>query len=527
MNHYNKNNLTEKTNDSILEDNKKNINNNNNLSNFFSLYNNFFIKENRMCHSSKKSYINKSREVLPKYSNIETSIDSDKNKIKNYFLLDPNFKDLIEKNSSIFTFKTGFRKLFFGPKGLVTKKNAALRKYYKSLLPKKVDFNQKVYIGSMELYDSLGQASTYNKRLKLNQKKIIEINGNFDMSSPSVMKMKRTYHNFSKKWGLSSKNIKNKSFKENIKSEKNRIKENKRFSLFSKAHNLFLDYKNNLIQDNTTKSSLTKGRKYTKQFTDINHLNHKMLMNKLINISERKNYSQEKKISNTPNILPIPNKDIFLKTFDNSSNKINESIKNIKKEILKTENNINKKKTIENYNTKSMNFVQYFKQRKDFQKYINSYKKAFNKKIFYSNYSNNKIRDSLNNFKFNNEKYVIKTNKYFKKKIEEPYNEFKEDSKNVEHFNDFAKNVDFSNMAFVSKGKRGDKINTNSMAYSYKIGLDANLPVKEFIKKFKRKKEKEKENKILKSVRVNFNMNSKIIHNLTISLDDIKKKYNY
>jgi len=65
------------------------------------------------------------------------------------------------------------------------------------------------------------------------------------------------------------------------------------------------------------------------------------------------------------------------------------------------------------------------------------------------------------------------------------------------------------------------------MAYSFKVSLGGNVPVKDFIKKFKKKKEKEKENKLLKSIRINFGTNSKIIRNLTISLDSIKKKYNY
>ena len=122
----------------------------------------------------------------------------------------------------------------------------------------------------------------------------------------------------------------------------------------------------------------------------------------------------------------------------------------------------------------------------------------------------------------------MKKNKYFNKKIQEPYNEFKEDSKHEENFQNFAKNVDFSNLNTISsKDKKNDKINTINMAYSFKVSLGSNVPVKEFIKKFKKKKEKEKENKLLKSVRKNFKINSKIIHNLTISLDDIKKKYNY
>ena len=62
---------------------------------------------------------------------------------------------------------------------------------------------------------------------------------------------------------------------------------------------------------------------------------------------------------------------------------------------------------------------------------------------------------------------------------------------------------------------------------SFKIRLGNNIPIREYIKKMKKKKEKEKEQKILKSVKFQFKKNSKIIHNLTISLDGIKRKYNY
>ena len=90
---------------------------------------------------------------------------------------------------------------------------------------------------------------------------------------------------------------------------------------------------------------------------------------------------------------------------------------------------------------------------------------------------------------------------------------------------DFNKEKGLSTMLQDSLGL--EKMNTINMAYTFRVWFEANVHVKDFLKKFKRKKEKEKENKILKSVRLHFNTNSKIIHNLTISLDDIKKKYNY
>ena len=533
-------NLTENKNGSFSEENK-NISNNNNLDNIFSLYNSFLTKEN-LCNVSLKRYKDKPKEILPDYSNIETQINTDKNLIKNIYKKDPIFKDTIEQDASIRNFKSGFKNLFFGPHGFITKKNSALKKFYKSFEKKKVNLNEKLFIGSMEFFDSLGTSNAYNKRLKSNRKRLFQMNGNFDISHPRLIKMKTTYQNFRhKKLGISNEKIKNKKLNENIKSENNKIK-NKRFSQFYKSHNLFLDYKNNLIQDNNTlKPSLIKGRKSIKQITTMNFFKFQNFLNiSEINDNTKKSNSQKKINSIISEIKPIPNKNLSIKTIPNSKEKLNKSIKNLKKEIAKTEKNINEnnnvidkknknkdKKAIEDYASKPINFAQYFKQKKELKKYVNSFQKSFNKKLFSSNNSNHKIRDKLNHFIINNEKYVVKTNNYFKKKMEEPYNEFKEDSKNEENFREFAKNVDFSNRGFISKDKKDDKINTINMAYSFKVSLGRDIPVKEYIMKMKRKKEKENEIKILKSVRLHFKANSKIIHNLTISLDDIKKKYNY
>ena len=503
MNHNYNYNLTDNNNNSSPTGIKNNKCNKLNNLKIFSLYKNLLKKE------------------LPKYSNIETEIDSDKNKIRDYYLSIPLFKDTIEQNSAIFFFKNGFKKLFFGPHGFVTRKSLALRKFYKSFEPKKVDFSEKLFMGSMDLFNSLGNYSTYNNRLKDNQKKIVELNGNFDMSNSKLIKMKMTYKNF-KKLDKSGdyEDIKDKLLYEDIMSPKNKNTK-KRFTVFNKTHNLFLNYKNNLISPNSKRASLIKPRKTLKQNTDINFLKPETLEN----ISKTSNNTLTK-FFDIPNIKPIQKKNIFLKTLNNTSGKINKSIKSIKIEASKKEEDKNKKKVIENYTSK-IKFSEYFKKQKDFKKYINSFKKSLDKKIFSSNNSNHKIRDSLNNFIINNEKYVRKKNNYFKKKMEEPYNEFKEDSKNEENFQNFAKNVDFSNYNSSLKSKKNDKINNINMAFSFKVSLGGNVPVKEYIKKLKKKKEKEKENKILDSVRSNFKANSKIIHNLTISLDDIKKKYNY
>ena len=506
MNHYQNDNLTENKNNFSSEETESNNNSKFNTENnkkpkdyfkVFTLYKNLVKKE------------------LPKYSNIETQIDTDTNLIKNYYEINPLFKDILEQSSVIYAFKKGFKKFFFGPEGCITKKSVDLRKFYKSLKPKKIDWNKKLYIGSFDLFDSLGGLSAFNKRLKNSQKKIIRLHGNFDLTNPKLLKMKKAYKNYSKKISQTSEDTENKIFNENIDSEKNLTKF-QRYGTLTKNPNLFLDYKNNLIQDNTQRVSLYKN--HHRKNTEINFKNHETL-EKFIDVNSISNNTQPK-FFEIPNIKPIPKINAFNKTYNKNNIKEKLSIK------AKEENT--KKNIIENYASKPIKFSEYFREKKKLKTYLNSFKKSFNKKIHSSNNSNNKIRDSLNNFIIKNEKYVKKKKKYFNKKMQEPYNEFKEDSKNEENFQNFAKNVDFSNFKTISsKDKKNDKLNNFNMAYSFKFSLGRNVPVKEYIKKFKKNKEKEKENKLLKSIRKNFGTNSRIIHNLTISLDSIKKKYNY
>ena len=495
MNQNNSYNITDIENITHSEEKfKDNINNDSNENNI------------RIIYSIYKNILSK---CSPKYSNIEKQIDKDKDIITNHYLFDPNFRDAINQNIKLKLFKSGFKNLFFGPEGFVTRKNYNLKKFYKSFRSKKVNFHEKLYIGSFELFDSLGNNNKYNKRLKLSQKRIIQMNGNFDMTNTNLMKMKMTYKKFSKKL---TGEIKKKNL--NINSGENENNSNKDIDSFKNVnHNLFFDYKNNLIPQIRHKSSLIKP-KILNLNNDINFTNTEYLEN------VPKSYKVDKtKPLNILHLNTNPSNSKFDNIFQISNDK-----KNILTNNLKTENN--KKKIIENYASKSINFNEYFKRKREIKKYVNSFSKTFGKKLFSSNVSNHKFRDNLNNFIIKNQNYVIKKDKYFKKKMEEPYNEFKESSKNEEKFKKFAKNVDFSNLLF-SNHKKHDKINSNNMIYNYKIGYGGNIPIKDYLKKIKKKKEKEKENKILKSVRKNFKANSKVIHNLTISLDDIKKKYNY
>ena len=144
---------------------------------------------------------------------------------------------------------------------------------------------------------------------------------------------------------------------------------------------------------------------------------------------------------------------------------------------------------------------------------------------------NKKIERNLYNFIDANKKYESQKKKILKTKIKEEFFELKEDIKNTGNYNELAKNVDFSDVKSFSPrdNHRVNKIKTNSFnfVFKYKSKLQKNVPIKEFLKGLDKIKEKQNENKFLTSVRKNFKKNFRVIHNLTIDLDHIKKKYNY
>ena len=110
--------------------------------------------------------------------------------------------------------------------------------------------------------------------------------------------------------------------------------------------------------------------------------------------------------------------------------------------------------------------------------------------------------------------------------------ELKEDMKNIAKYHELIKKVDFSdvrrfspkNNHKVTKKVKGSSIN---LAFSFKTRLEQNVPIKEFLKNLEIIKEKEREKKFIKFIRSNFKKNNRHIHNLTVSLEHIKKKYNY
>ena len=98
--------------------------------------------------------------------------------------------------------------------------------------------------------------------------------------------MRRTYKKFSKKLMSKSENVKKKILDENNINSEKKSKKYQRFSLLNKHHNLFLDYKNNLIQDNTLRITLDKNHR--RKNTEINFKNHETL-EKLLNLNSISN----------------------------------------------------------------------------------------------------------------------------------------------------------------------------------------------------------------------------------------------
>ena len=118
------------------------------------------------------------------------------------------------------------------------------------------------------------------------------------------------------------------------------------------------------------------------------------------------------------------------------------------------------------------------------------------------------------------------------KKIKLELIQLKNDVQNIGNYIEMAKHVDFSDFKTFSpednhKVRKRVKPNSMNLAFSFKSRLQKDVPVKEFIQSLEKAKEKEKENKYLKNIRKNVKNNFRVIHNLTINLEHIKKKYNY
>ena len=288
-------------------------------------------------------------EIMPEYTDIERQITKKIGDMRSLFnIKNTIFKSMQSENSyTLSLFRKGFRKLFFGPKGIVTKKCPELKRYYKSF-ESKSDLNSKIYAGSLDYYDFLAKhVSSFNERLNCSRKKILELGGNFAISNTNLEKLHGEYLEKEKKRRLqrlfnNNKNNKTpnlKLIKNHTKSEKNeKNEENKRIASLKK-NNLFLNYTKN-------------AKKRMSVIGDENEKNKKYnLNNESIFKNKKVEFQHHGKSSNE--IISIGN--YILKKNNNNSN--NNSNKRIRFSFLNTEANNNEKIELFGMNNDTKTFI--------------------------------------------------------------------------------------------------------------------------------------------------------------------------
>ena len=154
--------------------------------------------------SRAKSKISKNKVYLPPYKNIKEEISTMKKEIYSlYNVKNSLFQKMHSKYNSI-PYKNlvkGLMKYFFGPFGLVTKRNKFLREYYlhKSVL------NDRIYAGKLAYYDYASHNTTKEIKMKNeNTKRRLSLSLNlavvFDKNDVSSMKALTTkkFYNYKK-----------------------------------------------------------------------------------------------------------------------------------------------------------------------------------------------------------------------------------------------------------------------------------------------------------------------------------------
>ena len=180
--------------------NRSNNNNYTSRINFNSLFRNFLVDEN--VDDSKKFFVNKKKEILPSYTNIKERIEEGRKDIKSKFNIESTLfreiqlKDLVSYSN----FAKKISQYFFGPNGIITKRNINLKKFHKSREKKqKENFNTKIYAGTWLYLDENPKYTRFLSRLKNNRKKILNIGGNFSTEDDFAQKLHNTYLKGSRK----------------------------------------------------------------------------------------------------------------------------------------------------------------------------------------------------------------------------------------------------------------------------------------------------------------------------------------
>ena len=589
----------------------------------FHLFKNFLIKENKSIFNKDNS---PTKEIMPEYLDIDSEIQKKINDVRMFYASDPYFKEMLSENSYVMTlFKKGFKDIFFGPKGIVTRRSVELKNYYKNF-ESKLDLNSKIYAGSLDYYDFLSNYNSYFERLKYSRKKILKISGNFSVSNTHSEKLHAAYLEYEKKRKKKNELLKKKNKKNNLNSintsinntiyneDNSEIKSKTKNNFYSntytkdrknifllgkinesnkklKTKNIFLNYKKNSediannkminkinhnnmnfttskissqpIKNNpmnilslpTEENDKDKNeiRKNEKQLTEIypiiredkRHLtNITTISNKNRNIDSL-NISKAQLYTSLIRKTPIKKKNTFvfklpLKLEDRNDNKtkLKLDLSSPMKKSKIIDKSSTKKIQIENYTShKSLKIrkISGASTNKESNKHgesIEAIRLSLKNHIDSTMPSNKRVENSLNKFINNNKKYELKKKDLLQRRMKEELIELKEDMKNVGNYNDLIKKVDFSDIRHFSprnnhKVKNRVKGSSFNLAFSFRTRLEQNLPIKEFIQSLEKMKEKEREKKFLKIIRKNFTKNIKHIHNLTVSLDNIKKKYKY
>jgi hypothetical protein len=143
----------------------------------------------------------KNRILLPDYKNLKKEIIEVKTKFRNLFdIKNTVFKEMITKqNSTTYqNFIRGFGKLYFGPFGIVTKKNKILKEFYL-----RDALNDKIFAGKLDYYDKdyIINFDKYQQDLKETKKKILSLSQNYaivtekdDLYSLKAITSKRLYN---------------------------------------------------------------------------------------------------------------------------------------------------------------------------------------------------------------------------------------------------------------------------------------------------------------------------------------------
>ena len=165
------------------------------------LFRNFLVSEN-VEGSKKKFFASKQKEILPSYTNIRDTIENGRKEIKSKFDIENSlFKEIQARDLVIYSqFAKNISEYFFGPFGIITKKNINLKKYHSQKnKKKKEELDNRIYAGRWLYLDENPKYVRFIARLKNNRKKLLNIGGNFSTEDDFRQKLHDVFLKYSRK----------------------------------------------------------------------------------------------------------------------------------------------------------------------------------------------------------------------------------------------------------------------------------------------------------------------------------------